>query len=52
VVLTDDPALQSSQLVRVFKWYTAKNNSLETKEGALAIRLKEKKQEKKRELQK
>ncbi len=50
VIITDDAGLQLQQLVRVYKWYDAQSNALETKEGALAQKLKAEQQEKKREL--
>lgn len=50
VITTDDKSLQTQQLVRLYKWYTAKSDSLETKEGALAQKMKEDMLKKKREM--
>lgn len=41
VIVNDDKLLQSNQLNRLYNWFNAKNDALESKEGALAQKMRD-----------
>lgn len=52
VIVNDDKQLQNNQLNRLYHWFNAKNDSLESKEAAHAAKLREEQMQKRKEMKK
>lgn len=52
VIVNDDKQLQNNQLNRLYHWFNAKNDSLESKEAAHAVKLREEQMQKRKEMKK
>ncbi|CDW75173.1 UNKNOWN [Stylonychia lemnae] len=52
VIITEDRSLQQNQLNRLYNWFNAKSDALESKESSLAQKMREEQMQKRREMKK